>query len=89
MNWEETNPKVIDNMKEWQKRLKEHVFDKETEHVLHAVAILAAVDFIVDRIGQSDVVRPEHIIQILSNRFETKTLENIDGIFDNQTKGNN
>ena len=88
MNWEETNPKVIDNMKEWQKRLKEHVFDKETEHVPHAVAILAAVDFTIDRIDQSDVVRPEHIIQILEDRFFEKEIEGTD-LCTQEPAGNN
>ena len=71
-NWQETDQPVLDNMTEWTKLLKEKIFDKETEYVPHAVAIMAAVDFIVDRIDQSDVVRPEHIIQILQDRFFEK-----------------
>ena len=67
---DESNPLVLKNMEDWSKLIAEKVFEKETAHVPHAVAILAAVEFIVSRIKQSTVVTPAAILKILEGKLE-------------------
>ena len=73
MPLDETDPLVLENMEGWATLTAER-FEKESCHVPHAVAIMAAIQYIVSRTKRSSVVTPAAVLKILEGQFEEENM---------------